>query len=117
MATKMTKGTTRGNAAVLGSNQYLKKGGKVKAKKYAVGGESEDSQQSIVTPGKRSERLLKKSGKLMDKAFSLGFDPDSGINTKRSTRIMNRAGKKMQKAASLMGEGYKKGGMIKSKKK
>jgi len=28
----MTKGTTRGNAAVLGSNQYLKKGGKVNTK-------------------------------------------------------------------------------------
>lgn len=32
MATKMTKGKTRGNAAVLGSNQYLKAGGKVTAK-------------------------------------------------------------------------------------
>jgi hypothetical protein len=32
MATKMTKGTTRGNAAVSGTNQYLKKGGKVSAK-------------------------------------------------------------------------------------
>lgn len=32
MATKMSKGKTRGNAAVLGSNQYLKKGGKVMAK-------------------------------------------------------------------------------------
>jgi hypothetical protein len=32
MATKMTKGTTRGNAAVSGTNQYLKKGGKVSTK-------------------------------------------------------------------------------------
>lgn len=32
MATKMTKGTTRGNAAVSGTNQYLKKGGKVNTK-------------------------------------------------------------------------------------
>mgnify|MGYP003339965246 CR=1 FL=1 len=32
----MTKGTTRGNAAVSGTNQYLKKGGAVK--KYKSGG-------------------------------------------------------------------------------
>jgi hypothetical protein len=33
MATKMTKGTTRGNAAVSGTNQYLKKGGTTKMMK------------------------------------------------------------------------------------
>jgi hypothetical protein len=38
MATTMSKGTNRGNAAVSGTNQYLKKGGKVK--KYATGGTS-----------------------------------------------------------------------------
>ena len=45
MATKMTKGKTRGNAAVLGSNQYLKKGGMVK-KKYQPGGITDVGQPS-----------------------------------------------------------------------
>ena len=117
MATTMTKGKTRGNAAVLGTNQILKKGGKVKTKKYAVGGESEDTAVTPGTPGKRGERLLKKAGKLMDRAFSKGYDTESGYNTKQSTRIMKRADRKLAKGMKLMGEGYKKGGTTKSKKK
>jgi hypothetical protein len=47
MATKMTKGTTRGNAAVSGTNQYLKKGGKVKTKKYESGGTTPSDSTTI----------------------------------------------------------------------
>ena len=35
---KMSKGTDRGNAGMTGTNQYLKKGGKVGKKKMMYGG-------------------------------------------------------------------------------
>ena len=99
MATKMTKGKTRGNAAVLGSNQYLKKGGKVK--KYAMGGPGDDLIRSAGTGDK-----IKMLKALYDKFF--------GGPKKIDSNIINRPSPTERKPEKKLLA--KKGGKIKSKK-
>lgn len=94
MATKMTKGKTRGNAAVLGSNQYLKKGGKVK--KYAMGGPGDDPIKSAGTGDKL---------KMLKDLYNKFLAPKKSIN------INNMSSPKPEKKLLA-----KRGGKIKSKK-
>lgn len=93
MATKMTKGKTRGNAAVLGSNQYLKKGGKVK--KYAMGGPGDNPMKSAGTGDKV---------KMLKDLYNKYFGEPKKIN------INNKGVESERKLLA------KKGGKIKSKK-
>ena len=103
MATKMTKGTTRGNAAVSGTNQYLKKGGKVK--KYEPGGTTGGTTPSDSTTIKRMA------------AINMIPDPSKPGLYKKDPNKGKTAVKKMGGKANtkMMYGGMKKGGMKKGK--
>jgi len=97
----MTKGTTRGNAAVSGTNQYLKKGGKVKTKKYDSGGTTPSDSTTI-------KRMA-----------TIGMVPDPskpGLYKKDPNKVKTAVKKMGGKAnTKMMYGGMKKGGMKKGK--
>lgn len=99
MATTMTKGTTRGNAAVSGTNQYLKKGGKVK--KYDSGG-----------PFIQKKKVTDEEGN------SVTNRTIRNPVTRMQTNAVITRSADGQKTKRTVKESYKKkGGMVKSKKK
>ena len=125
MATKMTKGKTRGNAAVLGSNQYLKKGGKVRTKKYLTGGTSEEepSAPKAASAYKSKFTTYSPSGNYK----SVSTEKSDATGTSRSTKttrtakgfVKNIFGSSDVPRASKVDNAMqkKKGGMVKSKSK